>query len=639
VKVTVSSLTPGTVYHYRATSATYSASGKFKTAASASTLGGLHFGISGDQRGELAPFPSVKNAPAANLDFFLQFGDNYYADVASPDVPVAQARTLAEYRAKNNEVYSTRYGMNTLADLRASTSVFAVIDDHEVMNDFDGGALRTSDPRFSTDTGTYINETETFLNGTQAFREYHPIAELNYGATGDPITAGKQNLYRYSVQGKTAAMFVLDTRTFRSAALTPVADITNQAQVGAFILGSFTPGRTMLGAAQKAQFKADLLAAQSAGVLWKFVCCPEPIQNFGPLGGQDRYEGYAAERTELLKFIDDNQISNVVFVTADFHGTVVNRLSYQMAAFGPQIQTDSIEVITGAIAYDKPFGPTIVDLAIAAGLAAPGTDLFYQAQTSTGKVGLVFNNIINPNLAALGYNQVGIATNPLPNVTLLGGLYTATNSYGWTEFTIDPATFALNVKTWGIAPYSKTQLDADPAGVTARTPAVVSEFVMTPVSALSTWRSALFGTTANSGNTADAGDFDGDGIVNLMEYALGINPTIPTGANGLPALPAGISGSSSDQPLLQDRLFLSFSIPQTAPADVTYTVQATDNPGGPWTDVARKVGTGSWTWLAGGTNRLYTSVQAPYELVQAGDVNPRDNANPRRFMRLKVTTP
>ena len=521
VKVAITGLTAGTQYFYRATTTGDSATGKFKTAPLATAFANLHFGISGDQRGELAPYPSVKNAAGKNLDFFLQFGDNIYADVSSPDVPAAQARTTAEYRAKFNEVYSIRYGLNTLGDLRASTGIFAVIDDHEVTNDFSGGALRTTDARFSADTGTYINETETFANGTNAFRAYHPIADINYGATGDPITAGKLNLYRYSVQGKTAATFVLDTRSFRSAALTPVADITSVAEVGAFLGAAFTPGRTMLGAAQKSQFKSDLLAAQAAGIVWKFVCAPEPIQNFGPLGAEDRYEGYAAERTELLKFIDDNKITNVVFVTADFHGTVVNKLSYQMGPGQPHIQTNSFEIITGAVAYDKPFGPTIVDLAMAAGLAAPGTDAFYQSLDAAGKEALVFGNIINPSLASLGYNQISSTANPLSNMYLLGGLYTATNSYGWTEFTINGTTQELNIKTWGIAPYSKTQLDADPAGITGRTPAAVSEFLVVPRPAFNNATAAglkYLTTTAPvnlltaTGVTPLGGTFSGTGV-------------------------------------------------------------------------------------------------------------------------------
>lgn len=160
--------------------------------------------------------------------------------------------------------------------------------------------------------------------------------------------------------------------------------------------------------------------------------------------------------------------------------------------------------------------------------------------------------------------------------------------------------------------------------------------IATPING---WRQTYFGTNTNSGNAANTADFDGDGVLNLIEYALGANPASINGEDGVTALPEGINGSASDDPLLQDRLYLSFAIPQTTPADVTYTVQATDTLGGTWTDVARKVGTGSWTWLAGGTARVFTSVQAPYQLMKIGDAVPRDTLNTRRFMRLHLSVP
>lgn len=39
------------------------------------------------------------------------------------------------------------------------------------------------------------------------------------------------------------------------------------------------------------------------------------------------------------------------------------------------------------------------------------------------------------------------------------------------------------------------------------------------------WRVLYFGTTSNSGSAADSFDFDGDGLVNLMEWATGLSPT------------------------------------------------------------------------------------------------------------------
>jgi phosphodiesterase/alkaline phosphatase D-like protein len=79
-KVTVNGLQANTRYYYRATDAGGNVSeGTFKTAA-ASGANGLRFGVSGDWRGELAPFPAVANADERSLDFFLKLGDTIYAD-------------------------------------------------------------------------------------------------------------------------------------------------------------------------------------------------------------------------------------------------------------------------------------------------------------------------------------------------------------------------------------------------------------------------------------------------------------------------------------------------------------------------------------------------------------------------------
>jgi hypothetical protein len=89
----------------------------------------------------------------------------------------------------------------------------------------------------------------------------------------------------------------------------------------------------------------------------------EPTQNLGVLGASDRYEGYAAERAALLNFVKVNNIQNVVFVTADIHGTLVNNLTYQTSPGGPQIQSGAWEISTGSGGYDAPFGPTVAGLA------------------------------------------------------------------------------------------------------------------------------------------------------------------------------------------------------------------------------------------------------------------------------------
>jgi uncharacterized delta-60 repeat protein len=52
--------------------------------------------------------------------------------------------------------------------------------------------------------------------------------------------------------------------------------------------------------------------------------------------------------------------------------------------------------------------------------------------------------------------------------------------------------------------------------------------------ALETWRQLYFGTTDNTGNAADTFDYDQDGLVNLVEFAFGLDPKLPGSSAQLP---------------------------------------------------------------------------------------------------------
>jgi hypothetical protein len=88
--------------------------------------------------------------------------------------------------------------------------------------------------------------------------------------------------------------------------------------------------------------------------------------------------------------------------------------------------------------------------------------------------------LMNAQVEPLGYNPVGLQDADLLDAELIQGNYVAVHYYGWTEFEIDAETQRLHVTTYGIAPYTQAELDADPDAITARTPEVVSEFVVTP---------------------------------------------------------------------------------------------------------------------------------------------------------------
>lgn len=493
VKLEIAGLDAGTTYYYRVTDAAdVVALGRFNTAAELGDFAGLTFGVSGDWRGELTPYPALANVDERDLDFFVALGDTAYADFPSPAVPKAQAETLAEFREKQAEVYSADGGANTLADLRASTAIFATIDDHEVTNDFAGGADPDSDPRFAGSPADFINDSELYNNGIRAFQDYNPIRTDAYGDTGDARTAGEARLYRFTTHGSDAASFVLDARSFRDEELTGPSPL-DPASVAQYIGQTFDPARTMLGAAQFAELKQDLLTAQEAGVTWKFIFVPEPIQNLGPIESQDRFEGYAAERNALLKFIADNDISNVIFVAADVHAHIVNNLTYQDVPGGPQIATSAIEVVTGAVAFDAPFGFQVAEFAAQLGFITPQQKAFYDSlpvapdgdNLPDDKDDFI-KNLFDGQIAQFGYDPIGLDSNlpqtdGLIDARLLQGDYFAAHQFGWTEFKIDAATQQLRVTTYGVDPYSEAEAEADPAAIAARAPGVIAEFTLTPL--------------------------------------------------------------------------------------------------------------------------------------------------------------
>ena len=244
----------------------------------------------------------------------------------------------------------------------------------------------------------------------------------------------------------------------------------------------------MLGAQQLADLKADLLNAETNGVVWKFVMVPEPIQNLGFADAQDRFEGYAAERTELVRFIKDNHIDNVVFISADIHGTVVNNLTFQIGPGQPQMPIAAFEVVTGSVAYDKPFGPTIFDLA--QNITISGFNVLTFFLNSVGVTNRAafdslprqerddkFKTLLDTQLVAMGYDATGLDGSGI-SATLRQGGYVAVHTYGWTEFEIVPGSRVLTVTTYGIAPYGVAEVN--PA-ITNRTPDIVSQFSATPM--------------------------------------------------------------------------------------------------------------------------------------------------------------
>jgi alkaline phosphatase D len=349
VKVVVGPLRPDHVYFYRWRSAgAMSETGTFKTAPSTFHSADVRFAYTGDSDGLFSvfgnTFATLDAVRAETPDFFVYLGDTIYADspLRGALLGLGPAASLEDFR----DIYKLNRGFPALRSLLSSTSTYAIWDDHEVQDDYAG---QTVDPSL-------------FANGRQAFLEYLPMRRLHLL---DDSGCAAPPLFRAFRWGRDVDIFIPDERSCRSAGalsacsfapgvpdLAPTLPPAVRAAFGGLLPPSpppgcleaiFDPARTLLGQRQKLLLQALLLRSTAR---FKFVINEVPIQQFYALP-YDRWEGYGAERIEILNFIRAHNIRNVIFLTTDTHANLINRVFVDRFADPAPIAT---EIVTGPIA-------------------------------------------------------------------------------------------------------------------------------------------------------------------------------------------------------------------------------------------------------------------------------------------------
>jgi fibronectin-binding autotransporter adhesin len=241
----------------------------------------------------------------------------------------------------------------------------------------------------------------------------------------------------------------------------------------------------------------------------------------------------------------------------------------------------------GAVSYTFTSSTGVLDVAGATTVVLPSVPAGVGASAGNAQVSLAWSASSN----ATGY-LVKRATTSGSDYTTVASAVTAT-SYVDTGLTNDTTYYYV------IEAVNALGTSGNSSEVSATPTAVV-------YTALQNWRFEQFGVYNDDGTVlaGDSEDFDGDGLVNILEYALDTNPKI---TNASPVV-VGRSGN-----------FLTLSYPRKATADValSYTVEGTTALG----TTAFATGTGATNTV--GTTSTYTD-----------DVNL--TTNPRRFLRLSV---
>jgi len=204
-------------------------------------------------------------------DFFIHMGDFHYGDLDARDVGPHEA------------MYDTQLAQSHPLGLFENVPLFPMFDDHEYGDTTQALlGVNSRERRFSV--AAFRNRMPVW-----AFEENQrlPIGSVYYG-----FTVGRLRV------------LMLDCMSARS----PVAATDNAS-------------KSMLGTAQKAWFKAQMLAAEAAGLA---ICIMSPKPWIGATGSEG-WEGYSTERAEISQYIADEGLGNrVMMLNGDMHGLAID---------------------------------------------------------------------------------------------------------------------------------------------------------------------------------------------------------------------------------------------------------------------------------------------------------------------------
>jgi alkaline phosphatase D len=288
----------------------------------------ITFAWSGDQAGQgwginpdfggMKIFETIRQM---RPDFFLHCGDTIYADnpilpeVTLTDSSVWRNVTIPEKAkvAETLQEFRANYQYNLMDEnfrrFNAEVPTMAQWDDHEVTNNWFPNEVLSNDAGDARYTEKRLSALRLFAQ--QAFLEYQPIRIDKR----DP-----QKIYRSLNYGPALEVFMIDERSYRG-------ENTRNRQT------TLDTDSVFLGTNQMQWLKQGLLTSRST---WKVISSDMPlglVVTDGPnprTDGQSAYEAWAngengiplgreLELAELLRFIKQRRIRNVVWVTADVH--------------------------------------------------------------------------------------------------------------------------------------------------------------------------------------------------------------------------------------------------------------------------------------------------------------------------------
>jgi alkaline phosphatase D len=344
VHTRIRGLTPAKQYHYRfETQSSDSRVGTFRTLPPPDSNQELRIAFCSCQSYEAGYYtPHAELAKEQDLDFVLFLGDyiyeHHYYDGPAGRVDKTgvnkdgDVQSLAEYRKKYRFYQSDK----NLQDVHAAHPFVAIWDDHEVEDNYAGKHpdSASTDPAHFENNNNYARRVpfgQRRANGYKAFFEAMPRIQR----ASDPT-----KLYGSLRLGRMAELFLTDERQYRD--VQPCNDVQLQA-----CPDDMTPGRTFLGSTQKRWLKGAVPRSQARWNLFASETMMMALDSSpGVHANQDQWDGYSAEREEILSSFVSAGVENLVVLSGDIHTFIAGNLTTTGESTGTPV---GVELVGGSL--------------------------------------------------------------------------------------------------------------------------------------------------------------------------------------------------------------------------------------------------------------------------------------------------
>ncbi len=415
-------LASGQVYFYRFTHGDVtSRTGRCRTLPTpGSSPRSLKLGVLTCQDYTNGYYAALSHLANDDVDFVLHLGDFIYETTGDPtfqslpypdrtfSLPSGQpaAVNTADFRFLYRQYRSDPFFQRLLE----AHTIICLWDDHETANDcywdYDRDTLGAPDHPFTTNGNDPQQLRQLKLDAQRAWAEYVPARVTFNANAAHPFDA--LQIYRRFQFGDLVDLFITDERTYRSAH--PCGEDDRILTRGCSEQAS--PLQTMLGATQRDWFVSGVTQSSARWKVWANECFLGQFK-LGRRDGSkifinlDAWDGFEADRADILKSFADAGVRNLVALTGDFHTYMAAylKVDYSQRSNRPGSNLIGVEFMVPAVT-----SATLIDYLL--NLLTPDDQASLRAEEARQPSRFLFENLAkftNPHVHFFNSQEWGYA--------------------------------------------------------------------------------------------------------------------------------------------------------------------------------------------------------------------------------------